>query len=57
MMDVCIKVVTFLFLLRYQIILRVSKVEACHRVANVGWKGRAKSVGSKGNAPSRANEE
>lgn len=49
--DVCNNVVTFLFPLRHQIILRVSKLETCHRVAHVG---RAKSDCSKGNAPSRS---
>ncbi len=55
--DVCIKVVTFLFPLRHRNILRASKVEACHRVANVGCTRRAKSDCSKGKAPSKAKEE
>lgn len=36
---------------------RVSKVEACHRVANVGWTHRAKSGCSKGKEPRKAKEE
>lgn len=56
-MDVCIKAVTFLFPLRHQNILRVSKVEACDRVTNVGWTRRAKPDCSKGTAASKAKED
>ena len=35
----------------------VSKVEACHMVANVGWTHRAKSGCSKGKEPRKAKED